>query len=197
MGGSSWNFSTPVQSPLVIDTWMLKWLARYSFCVLASAELLLWRRSCSVSCCPLGASCFDLGAVKCVCAAAIGSVPPVLGLCCFPPHSQTVALPYGPLLSSSFNEQFPSWPQVLRVAELFTAVSGAQTPLFPESPLLLPAAEPAPIFFKAEETQTLCMIITVLASVSHISALHPSGVFLVLVAYLALSQGSMRQVFKV
>lgn len=82
------------------------------------------------------------------------------------------------------------------MAELFTAVPGAQTPLSPELPLLLPAAEPAPVFSKAGETQTLCVIITVLASLSHIPALHPSGVFLVLVAYLALSLGSVRQVFK-
>lgn len=93
-------------------------------------------------------------------------------------HSQTVALPYGPLLSSSFNEQFPSWPRVLRVVELFTTASGAQTPLLPELPLLLPAAEPAPVFSEAGETQTLCVIITVLTSLSHISALYPSGDFL-------------------
>lgn len=112
-------------------------------------------------------------------------------------QSQTVALPHGPLPSSSFNEQeFLSWPRVLRVTELFTAVSGAQTPLSPELPLLLPAAKPAPIFFKAGETQTLWVVITVLASLSHVSALHPSGVFLVLAAYLALSLGSVRQAFK-
>lgn len=71
-----------------------------------------------------------------------------------------------------------------------------QTPLSPELPLLLPDAEPALVVSKAGETQTLCVIITVGASLSHISALHPSGVFLVLVAYHALSQGSVRQVFK-
>lgn len=66
----------------------------------------------------------------------------------------------------------------------------------PELPLLLPAAKPAPVFFKAGETQTLCVVITVLASLSHVSALHASGVFLVLAAYLALSLGSVRQIFK-
>lgn len=82
------------------------------------------------------------------------------------------------------------------MAELFTAVSRAQTPLSPELPLLLPAAEPAPVFSKAGETQTLCVIMTVLASLFHVSALHPSGVFLVLVTYPALFLGSVRQVFK-
>lgn len=60
-GGSIWSFKTPVQSPLVIDTWMLKSLARWSLCVIASAELLLWGSCCSVNCCLLGVRCYYLG----------------------------------------------------------------------------------------------------------------------------------------
>lgn len=157
-GGSIWNFSSPVQSLLVIDTWMLKSLERCSFCVLASAEFLLWRRSCSVSCCLLGARCCYLGGAVMWWQWNVSVLLP-FGLClqCLDfvafhhIHSQTVALPYGPLLSSSFNEQFPSWPRVLRVVELFRTMSGAQTPLLPELPLLLPAAEPAPVYPRLEK----------------------------------------------
>lgn len=54
-GGSIWNFSTTVQSLLVIDTQMLKSLSGCSFCFLVIANLLHWIKSCSLRCCPLGA----------------------------------------------------------------------------------------------------------------------------------------------
>lgn len=120
---------------------------------------------------------------------------PVLGLGGFPPHSVSNCGP-------------PSWavpsPSFNRVSLLAVSFKGgralhrsvrAQTRPFSELPLLLPVAEPAPVFSKAGETQTSCVIITACASLSHVSALHPSGVFLVLVTYLALSQGSVRQIF--
>lgn len=115
-----------MQSPLVIDTWMLKLLARWSLCVIASAELLLWGRSCSENCSLLGVRCYYLGelctwGVKCVCAAAIWSASAWTWSLLTP--FSLVALHHGLFHHPALTE-FLSWLWVLRVAELFTAVSG-------------------------------------------------------------------------
>lgn len=187
-----------MQSPLVIDTWMLKLLARWSLCVIASAELLLWGRSCSENCSLLGVRCYYLGelctwGVKCVCAAAIWSASAWTWSLLTP--FSLVALHHGLFHHPALTNRVSLLAVSFKGGRALHSSVRAQTYPFSELPLLFPVAEPAPVFSKAGETQTSCVIITACASLSHVSALHPSGVFLVLVTYLALSQGSVRQIF--
>lgn len=63
-------------------------------------------------------------------------------------------------------------------------------------PLFLSATEPASVFSKSGETPNLCVEITVLAFLSRVSVPYPSGLFLVLVVYLAFSVGSRETGFE-